>query len=154
MATEAQVEKYWKEKEEALGGKILFQTYATLIGEAGSNNINGRGGLFFIVGDRLYFEDFEKQNALMALFNRKDDDYEKTEYSFLLSDVTAVQQVSEKDSRDCVRGLLDEDSLKSLSKLKTIFTRGFWRICLKDRPSLFFDIMDDKALFEYLPTLK
>ena len=153
MATDNQIEKFWKEKEEALGGKVLFQTYVTYVGEAGSGLINGRGGLFYIVGDCLYFEDFEKHNALMALFNRKDSSYEKTEFSLPLEDIRSVQRVAEKDARACVGGIIDENSLPSLGKLRSLFTRGYWRLSVHEKASLFFEIMDDTALFRYLPAL-
>ena len=153
MATEDQIAKFWQDKEEALGGKILFQTYVTYLGEAGSDSFSGRGGLLYIVNDRLYFEDFEKQNAMMALFNRKDDNYEKTEFSFLLSDVESMQRVSEKDAKECIRGIQEENSLSSLTKFSSLFTRGYWRIGVKNRSSLFFEIMDDKGLNPFLPSL-
>ena len=91
-----EIQKFWKEREDRLGGKIEFQSYAALVGEAGSGRVNGRGGLCYQIGERVYFEDFEKHNALMALFNKKDDNYEKTEISFLLEDVIEIRKVSEK----------------------------------------------------------
>jgi hypothetical protein len=154
MAAEDQIRKFWSEKEDVLGGKVQFQTYATFLGEAGSDSFNGRGGLFYIIGDCLYFEDFEKHNALMALFNRKDDDYEKTELSFPLEEILEAQKVSEKDARACIRGGMEEDRLPTLSKFQSFFARGYWRLAAKGRRSLFFEIMDDKALLELLPSLQ
>ena len=151
MANDAKIEQFWKEKEEALGGKILYQTYATFLGEAGSESINGRGGLFYVVGDRIYFEDFEKFNAMMALFNRKDDKYEKTELSMLLVDVLNIQRVSEKYAKACINGNIREDDVPPLSKIKSIFYRGYWKITVKDRPAMFLEIMDDAGLLKLIP---
>lgn len=153
MANDAKIEQFWKEKEETLGGKVLHQTYATFLGDAGAESFNGRGGLLYVVGNRIYFEDFEKFNAMMALFNRTDDKYAKTEFSMLLEDVKAVQRVSEKDAKSCIMGILKEDALPSLTKFKSLFYKGYWEIEVKDRPAMFFEIMDDTKLFELIPAL-
>jgi len=153
MASEDQnqADRFWKEKEELLGGNIVFQTFATLVGEAASETENGRGGLCYIVNDRFYFEDFEKQNALMALFGRKDADYEKTEMSFPLEEVTVLQKVAEKDAKACIAGLQKENEILTLKGLKSLFSRGYWRFEFRDRASLFFEIMEEKKLFKHFP---
>lgn len=153
MATDNHIGKFWQEKEEALGGKVQFQTYATFLGEAGSESFNGRGGLFYIVKDRLYFEDFEKHNALMALFNRKDDDYEKTILSFDLEEVVRGRRVAEREARACIAGQIDPEEVPALGPFRSFFARGCRQLFLKDGRSLFFEIMDDKALLGLLPSL-
>ncbi|MDC7234859.1 MAG: hypothetical protein PQJ58_16615 [Spirochaetales bacterium] len=153
MAAENQSEvvKYWKEKEERLGGKIEYQSYAVLIGESGSGQFNGRGGLGFVIGGRFYFEDFEKQNALMALFNRKDSDYEKTELSFPLSDIRGIRKVSEKWGKRCVEDDQNEQAAPELKGLPAVFIRGYYLIQIKDRPSLVMEIMEIEKLMEMIP---
>lgn len=147
---QGEINNFWKEREERYGGKLEFQTYAALIGEAGSGKLNGRGGLCYIIADRVYFEDFEKQNALMAMFNRKDSDYEKTELSFLLSDISSMKKVSEKWGKACI----DDDSLSEripeLKGFKAMFVRGYWLIELKNRPSLIMEIMEDDGFRKFL----
>lgn len=138
----AEIQKFWKEREDRHGGSIEFQSYAALIGEAGSGKVNGRGGLCYQIGDRVYFEDFEKHNALMALFNKKDDDYEKTEISFLMEDVIELRKVSEKGGMSCIEDGSLEDGLPALTGLKSLFVRGYTMIRLKNRPALIMEIMD------------
>ncbi|MDA3959023.1 hypothetical protein [Oceanispirochaeta sp.] len=147
----SEVEKFWKKREEKLGAKIEFYSYATLIGECGSGKMNGRGGLFYVVADRVYFEDFERQNALMAMFNRKDSDYEKTEISFLLSDIKSMRKISEKWGKACIsEGSLSE-KIPELKGFMTFFTRGYSIIFLKDRSPLVLEIMEDEAFKKYIP---
>ncbi|MDC7239267.1 MAG: hypothetical protein PQJ50_02800 [Spirochaetales bacterium] len=138
----SEAEKFWKAREEAYGGRIEFQSYAVLLGEAGSGHFNGRGGLCFVIGGRFYFEDFEKQNALMALFGRKDADYEKTEISFPLEDLKGLKKVSEKWARTCVSEKMEEEHVPELKGLPALFTRGYWLVQIENRPSLVMEIMD------------
>ena len=146
----SEVQKFWSEKESSLGGKVEFNTYAALIGECGSGKMNGRGGLCYIIGDRVYFEDFEKNNALMAMFNRKDTDYEKTLISFQLSDVTGMKKITEKWGKASISEGIDSTRIPELKGLKALFTRGYWLIELKDRPALVMEIMDDDGLRSFL----
>ncbi len=141
-----EIQKFWKEREERHGGVIEFQSYAALIGEAGSGKVNGRGGLCYQIGDRIYFEDFEKHNALMALFNKRDDNYEKTEISFLVEDVIEVRKVSEKWGMSCIEDGALEEGLPSLTGIKSLFIRGFTMIRLKNRPALIMEIMNVEGL--------
>ena len=149
-----QVKKFWDKKEEALGGHVVFQTYVTYLGDAGTGVYNGRGGLFYVINDRLYFEDFEKFNALMALFNRKDEDYEKTEFSIPLEDVSEMCKVTEKDAKACIDGQIEEDKVPEMSKFKSFFNRGYWKMVSRGRPTMFIEIMDEDGLFKFLPHLK
>jgi len=146
-----EIQKFWNEKESRLGGKVEFNTYAALIGECGSGKLNGRGGLCYIIGDRAYFEDFEKNNALMAMFNRKDSDYEKTVISFQLSDVTGMRKISEKWGKESINEGFQYRSIPELKGLRALFIRGFWLIELKDRPALVMEIMDAEGFRKFLP---
>ena len=138
----SEADKFWKEREEAYGGSLEFQSYAVLLGESGSGKTNGRGGLCFVIGGRFYFEDFEKQNAMMALFGRKDKDYEKTEISFPLDSLKGLKKISEKWARQSVSEVLNEELIPELKGIFAIFSRGFWLVQLEDRPSLVMEIMD------------
>ena len=153
LKNQDQVQKFWAKKEAALGGKVVFQTYVTYLGDAGTGIYNGRGGLFYVINDRLYFEDFEKFNALMALLNRKDDDYEKTEFSIPLKDISRMYKVSEKDAKACIDGQLQEEKVPEMSKLKSFFSRGYWKIVSAGRPTMFMEIMEENALVKLLPNL-
>lgn len=145
-----EVDKYWKEKEERFGGKLEYQSYAVLIGECGTGKFNGRGGLCFVINGRFYFEDFEKNNALMAMFNRKDSEYEKTEISFPLSDIIEIRKIPEKWGKLCVESQQDEDKIPTLKGLASMFVRGLMLVKLKDRPSFVMEIMEIEALQKLL----
>jgi hypothetical protein len=145
-----EVDKYWKDKEERLGGKLEYQSYAVLVGECGTGKFNGRGGLGFVINGRFYFEDFEKNNAMMAMFNRKDSEYEKTEISFALSDVIEIRKIPEKWGKICVESPQDEDQIPTLKGLASIFVRGYMLVSLKDRPSFIMEIMEIEALQKLL----
>jgi hypothetical protein len=147
----SEIEIFWKEREERFGGKVLFNTYATLMGECGSGKTNGRGGLLYVIADRVYFEDFERQSALMAMFNRKDSNYEKTEISFLLSDISGFRKIAEKWGQACISDASLANSVPELKGFKKLFTRGFTLIQIKDRPSLIMEIMEDTAFKKYIP---
>lgn len=66
-----EVEEFKKEREEQFGGQIRFMSYARYLGEAGDGQVVNIGGILFIINDTIHFEDFESQNALMALMGQK-----------------------------------------------------------------------------------
>ena len=150
--TPEQVKKFWAEKEETYGGKVTFQTFVTYMGEPGGGEVYSKGGLFFIINDRLHFEDFEKHNALMAMFNRQAD-YEKTEFSFPLQDIQSLKRFSEKQAYACIKGDMDEQDLTEMSLFKAFFSRRFWKMSINNRPSIFFEVLDEMNFIKQMSFL-
>lgn len=139
-------EQFKSEREEKFGGKIRYMTYATLIGEAGSGSKKSKGGILYIINDTLYFEDFERQNALMALMGQKEK-YSKTEFSVDLQEISLIKEIREKNASDCVYGIVNENEILPTTRgLMSLFFKSVIQLKFNDRPSLFFDFLDREGM--------
>ena len=89
---ESEARKFWEEKESEKGGKVTFYTFATFLGRSSDRQVTN-GGLVYIIDDKIYFEDFEKENWLVKLISRKQK-YEKTEFSVKRSEISLTRIVT------------------------------------------------------------
>lgn len=62
MAMDNQAEEFWKEKSETYGGEIRYRSFARLLGRS-DDEARDLSGLLYLIGERLIFEDFEKQGG-------------------------------------------------------------------------------------------
>ncbi len=143
-------ESFVKNREERFKGKIRFMTYARYLGEASSHDLLNRGGILFLIGDTLHFEDFESTSGLKSIVNWKED-YVKREFSIDLEAISIIKEVIEKNAKDCIHGLLDENSLKPpLSGFLSIFSSSVIQIFSEGRVSMFFDFFKKRAFIEII----
>jgi hypothetical protein len=145
-------EKFWADREKEKGGKVRFFTFATLIGRSsligrsGDSAVN-LGGLLYIIDGTITFEDFEKDNWLYKIMNRKKD-YEKTEFDLKADDIAEIKLVSKNTALNCIAGILPDTATKPLGGLNLIFTQKVFQLRLKSGYSLFFEIMKAKEFDE------
>jgi hypothetical protein len=139
-------EKFWADREKEKGGKVRFFTFATLIGRSGDNAVN-LGGLLYIIDGTITFEDFEKDNWLYKIMNKKKD-YEKTEFDLKADDIAEIKLVSKNTALNCIAGILPDTATKLLGGLNLIFTQKVFQLRLKSGHSLFFEIMKAKEFDE------
>lgn len=145
-----ETEQFKSEREEKFGGKIRFMTYSTFIGEADSQDKPNRGGILYVINDTLHFEDFERQNTLMAMMGRKEK-YSKRELSIDLEDISLIKEIKDKNANDCIFGLLDENEIFPAPRgLFALFTKSAVQIKEKNRPSLFFDFLDREGIISLI----
>jgi hypothetical protein len=138
-------EQFKSEREEHFGGKIQYMSYATLIGRASSSKVKNRGGLIFLINDILHFEDFERTGGLMVLFNQKED-YQKTEFSIDLSDISTVKEIKDKYANSCINGFVDENEiLPATGGIFALFSRTVLQVFVNNQTSLFLDILDKEG---------
>jgi hypothetical protein len=145
---EDEAKNFWENIERQKGGKVTFFTFATFLGESGSRQVS-LGGLLYIVGDMVYFEDFEKENWIAKIFTRKQK-WEKTEFSFRTGNLSEVRLVSKGTALNCIAGYLDEADTKPVSKVFAALFQPVIQIRLKGQGSLFFDIMRKKEFLDAL----
>ena len=138
--------KFWAEREKEKGGKIRFFTFATLLGQSGDTAVN-LGGLLYIIDGTIIFEDFEKDNWLYKILNRKKK-YEKTEMDLKTNDIVEVRIVSKNTALNCISGFFPDTDTKPLGGFKLIFTQKVFQLRMKDGYSLFFEIMKAKEFGE------
>jgi len=141
-------EKFKSDREEIFGGNIEFMTYTKFIGKASTEKVANRGGIAFVINNVLHFEDFEKSGGLMVLFNQKEN-YEKTEFSFDLDQITLLKEVKEKNAAYCVIGVTEENEILPAPKgILGLFSKSVLQVMIEGQPSLFFDFLDKEGFME------
>ncbi|MCK4923361.1 MAG: hypothetical protein KAS61_00220 [Spirochaetes bacterium] len=134
-----EAKKFWEEKEAERGGKVTFHTFATFHGRSSDRQLTN-GGLIYIIDDRIYFEDFERENWLIKLISRKQK-YEKTEFIIKIKEISLARIVSRNSALNCIAGFCESLETKELSAFTKLFAKPMVQIMMKNGSSLFFDIM-------------
>ena len=147
---ESEAKKFWEEKEAEKGGKVTFYTFATFLGRSSDRQVTN-GGLIYCIDDRIYFEDFEKENWLIKLVARKSK-YEKTEFNFKTDDIEDTKIVSRNSALNCIAGYTEGSETKPLTPLMRLFAKPVVQIIMKNGTSMFFDIMRASDFLDSLKT--
>lgn len=134
--------KFWEEREKDKGGKVRFFTFATFLGRSNDKALN-LGGLLYIINGTVSFEDFEKDNWLFKIINRKRE-YKKTEFDLKKDDITEIKLVSKNTALNCISGIISHTDTRPLGGLQNLFYQKVFQLRLKSEYSLFFEIMKVK----------
>ena len=145
---ESEARKFWAEKEAEKGGKVTFYTFATFLGRSSDRQVTN-GGLVYIIEDKIYFEDFEKENWLVKLIARKKT-YEKTEFSIKRGEISQTRIVTRNSALNCIAGFCESLETKELSALMKLFAKPVVQIVMKNGSSLFFDMMQGQDFIKKL----
>ena len=131
------------------GGKLEYRTYAQFLGKSkdGTKNL---GGLLFFVGDRLIFEDFERQNSSMMLLIRKKKEYVKLKFSIASSEIERINLVNLSQAVKVVKYGKDPKDLTVGSPLRRLIFRNITQILLKDGSAYYFEIFDLKGFNAFM----
>lgn len=143
-----EAKKFWAEKEKEKGGKLSFFTFATYLGMS-SKRSPSLGGLLYIIDNKIYFEDFEKDNWLIKIIGRKQK-YEKTEFSINIKDISETKVISRNSAFNCMAGYIKGEETRALSPFLMVLMKPILQISLKNKNSLFFEIM---KLQDFLKTV-
>ncbi len=131
------------------GGKLEFRTYAQFLGKSGEGTKN-LGGLLFFVGDRLIFEDFERQSSTMLLLFRKKQEYVKLKFQISVSDIQKINLVNLSQAVKVVKNGKNPKDLKEVSSLIKILFRHVTQILLKDGSAYYFEIFNLKGFNSFM----
>lgn len=131
------------------GGKLEYRTYAQFLGKSGDGTKN-LGGLLFFVGDRLIFEDFERQSSTMLLLFRKRKEYVKLKFQISTRDIERVNLVNLSQAVKVVKYGKDPKGLTEISTLRRLIFRNVTQILLKDGSAYYFEIFDLKGFNAFM----
>lgn len=142
-------DEFWAEIEEKRGGKVEFFTFSKFIGRSRSDIVN-LPGLVYIVKDVVHFEDFEKDNMMAKIIGRKRK-YEKTEFSFLRTDIEEVQIVTQGNALKCITGVIGDAEVPKISGFVKLLSNPAYQVRLQNGESVFFEqVMDEQAFLAQL----
>ncbi len=131
------------------GGKLEYRTYAQFLGKSGEGTKN-LGGLLFFVGDRLIFEDFERQSSSMLLLMRKKKEYVKLKFQISIADMERVDLVNLFQAVKVVKYNKNPKDLTEVSTLRRLIFRNVTQILLKDGSAYYFEIFDLKGFNTFM----
>jgi hypothetical protein len=145
---EQDLASFWRGVGERRGGEVGFYSFATYMGRAGDGPA-GLAGLLYRVGDRFWFEDFERENWLLRILPPRRP-FAKTELSFERTAVAACRVVSSTTAYRCLRGGIAPGATAALGRVGRLFTTPVVHVGLADGSALFFDVMREREFLAEL----
>ena len=139
---------FWRKTGEKRGGEIGLFTFATLLGRSGDGPL-GLPGLLYTVGQRIWFEDFERDNWLSKILGSRQK-YEKTEFCIEKSEVTFSRVVSRSNAYRCIGGGVAPDGLRAMSSFGKLFAAHALQVGLQDSSSVFMEVMRENDFRDFL----
>jgi hypothetical protein len=139
---------FWRGIGERRGGEVTFRSFATFAGASGGG-ATPLPGLLYRVGDRFWFEDFERENWLLRILPPRRP-FAKTEVSFERTCVTAVRVVSRATAYRCLRGSFPPAATAALGRVGRFFTTPVVQLTLDDGSALFFEVMREREFLTEL----
>ncbi len=149
MSMDEESNKLLAKMELENGGKLEYRTYAQFLGKSGEGTKN-LGGLLFFVGDRLIFEDFERQSSSMLVLVRKKKEYVKLKFQISTVDVERINLVNLSQGIKVVKYNKDPKNLTEISALRRLIFRNVTQILLKDGSAYYFEIFDLKGFNTFM----
>jgi len=149
MSMDEESNKLLAKMELENGGKLEYRTYAQFLGKSGEGAKN-LGGLLFFVGDRLIFEDFERQSSTMLLLFRKRKEYVKLKFQINTKEIDRINLVNLSQAIKVVKYNKDPKNLTEISTLRRIIFRNVTQILLKDGSAYYFEIFDLKGFNTFM----
>ncbi len=141
---------FLKEREEKLGAKIKFRTYALFYG---SNKGERRdyGVFLYTDGNTFIFEDFDRPPRILGIEikTKKREPYVKMEHSFDRSDVISMTIVSRSSAIEAIAS--GKNIARPVGKIGGVLRKTLLELGLKDGTKYYFELMDPKG-FEKLIT--
>ena len=139
---EQDLASFWRGVGERRGGEVGFYSFATYMGRAGDGPAD-LAGLLYRVGDRFWFEDFERENWLLRILPPRRP-FAKTELSFERTAVAACRVVSRTMAYRCLRGGIAPGATAALGRVRRFFATPAVQVGLADGSALFFEVMREQ----------
>jgi hypothetical protein len=139
---ERDLASFWRGVGERRGGEVGYYSFATFVGRTGSA-MAGLAGLLYRVGDRFWFEDFERDSWLLRIVPPRRP-FAKTEFSFERAAVTAVRVVSRAAAHRCLRGGVAPGATAPLGRGGRLASTPVVQVNLDDGGALFFEVMRER----------
>jgi len=131
------------------GAPVSWKTYAFLMVTGGSRS-GTIGGLLYIAGDRIVFEDFEPERTVYSLFIRRRSEYKKYRISAPVNSIRTITLTTERYAGQVLRGRRLPADLPELDLLQRLFGRTIHMILFDDGSTWFCEIYDRRGLEQYL----
>lgn len=145
MELDNDTEAFIREREEKLGGKLIYRSYATWYGEA-SGNEREYGVFLYSDGNTLVIEDFERTPTLFGikLKPRVKREYIKLEIFIPIKDIKDIDKITRTSAEKSIKA--EKDLGKVANLFDKIFRKTVIRVILNNDDAYYFEIPDCKIL--------
>ncbi len=143
-----EADKFIERLETENNGKIVYKTFAVLLGKS-RETVRNIGGLLYIINRDIYFEDFEKQTSFLQVFGKKTI-YKKYKINFRINEISCIKEVTEKCARSSISGFKSHTSTKETSGFIKYISKKICQIQFGENYSLFFEILDLKGFIKFI----
>ena len=136
-----------KNLEEQLGSKLKFRSLSNWYYSFSDNTLRTYGVFIGLFDDKLYLEDFNRLPSILGYPVKSSSTTKYVKYTRIinLSDIEYIQSVK----RSHVEAIIKSKrytKLNPISKFDNIFSRSLTEIKLKGEDSLYFELINEKAL--------
>lgn len=130
--------------EAEYGGRITWKTFSTWYGC--SDSVLREFGVFlFKIGDRFYFEDFEKNSSIFGMqigsSKKKKAQYIKLKRSIDSKNIKNVFKVTQAKALDVIKYGKDPSTLKETTLIEKIFRKSVTAVVLENGIHHFFELL-------------
>ncbi len=148
MQLDQQTVDFLKEREEKIGGKIIFRTYA-LYYLASTGEKREYGVFLYTDGNTFAFEDFDRPPTFLGIEIkvRNREKYVKMEHSFRKEDVVHAAIVTRSSAEKAVRS---NGEAKEANGFSRFFRKTLLEIALEDGTAYYFELIDPKEIINLL----
>jgi len=147
---EQDLASFWRGVGERRGGEVAWYSFATYVGRAGGGAVL-LPGLLYRVGDRFWFEDFERESWLLRILPPRRP-FAKTEVVLDRASVAGCRAVARGAAYRCVRGAIAPGATPALGRAARLFSTPVVQVTLADGGALFFEVMRERELLADLAT--
>ncbi|GEM_PF-4433658 len=148
---EQEIQDYFQKVEEAYGGKVRYKTFSTFFRVA-ENKVFHVAGLLCLVGNVIFFEDFQKPrgNVLDFLSGRNRSKYKKFKVERTLDKIEACVEIPSSMANSFLLGKTHRDNLHGPRGLQKVFDRSRMVIKFFDEEDWVVEPVDPKELKKVL----
>ncbi len=139
---ELDLASFWRGIGERRGGEVAWYSFATYLGSAGGGAAQ-LAGLLYRVGDRFWFEDFERESWLLRILPPRRP-FAKTEVFFDRPSVASCRVVARAAAFRCLRGTIEPAATPALGRVARLLSTPVVQVTLADGGALFFEVMRER----------
>jgi len=138
-----------KQLEEENGSPLLWRTYAFFL-VPGKGPGDMAGGLLYIAGNKIIFEDFPPANRTYHLFLRRRKEYTKYKVTAPIETVEKVQEITMGLAQGILRGKISPGEIPKLNLTQRLFKRTMHMVLFRDGSSWLCELYDYQGLKKYI----
>ena len=150
---EDDAQQFIEKLEDRFGGPVAYRTYSTWFA-SDENQVREFGVFIYEINGIFHYEDFERRPSMFGFpirAGKHQKPYVKMEGSFTPDMIESLSLVTKSQALSCAQGYRTQTTISPATGLRRVFSQLVTRVVLKDGPTLFFELINQK---EFIKALK